>query len=166
MMRGIVIGSLITAVLLMGAAFAAATLWIGVLLSLFVGAIWLAGLGYGRSRLMGLSLAGLVTTAAVGAVLDVSPTLLVTSIALALFAWTMGDVAEQLTAVPEMRDEAAVIKKHVQWAGGVIGLGWLLGVVALNLQLGLAFGWVLLLGIIVIIALSLFVRRLRPEPLP
>lgn len=166
MMRGIVMGCLITAVMLMGAAFAAANLWIGVLLLLFIGAVWLAGMGYGRSRLISLSLAGLIATSAVGTVLDVSPTILITGIALALFAWTMENVAEQFTAVSQVRDEKEVIKKHVQWAGGIIGLGWLLGVAALNLQLGLTFGWVLLLGIVVVIALSLFVRRLRHEPLP
>jgi hypothetical protein len=46
----------------------------------------------------------------------------------------------------------------------VIGLGWLLGLIALNLQLSLTFGWGLLLGIVVVFALSRFVRRLQQEP--
>ena len=165
MMRGIVIGSLATAVFLIAFAFALENLWVGLLLSLFIGGIWLAGYWYGRSRLVTAGLASLIFVTVVVVILDVSPTILLTGIALALFAWTMENVEQQLTAVSAVRGESELIKKHVQWAGGLIGLGWLLGVVALNLQLTLTFGWVLLLGIVVVFALSRFMRRLQQDPL-
>ena len=166
MMRGIVIGSLVTAVFFLALAFALENLWVGLLLSLFIGAVWLAGFWYGRSRLVTVGFVSLIFATVVAVILDVSPTILLTGIALALFAWVMEDVGGQFTAVSDVRGESELIKKHVQWAGGLIGLGWLLGMAALNLQLTLTFGWVLLLGVIVVFALSRFVRRLQQEEMP
>jgi hypothetical protein len=163
MIRGIVTGCLITAVLFIGTAYGLANYWAGLLLSLLIGIVWLVGVWLDRSWLTMLGLVGLVLITAVAGLLGFSPILLLTGIALGLFAWTMGNFSHQITAVPNVRDEPQLIKKHMQWAGGTIGLGWLLGVVALKVQFTINFWWALVLGIVVIFALSRLVRRLQQE---
>lgn len=163
MMRRIVLGCLATAVFLIGVAFTLAGYWIGFLLVTAIGGLWLVGVQYGRSPLVTLGFVGLILVTAVAGALHASPMILLTGVALTLFAWTLGNVEQRLTAVDDIRDESELIKKHVQWVGGVIGLGWIFGMVALNVQLSLTFGWALLLGIMVVFALSRFVRRLQQE---
>jgi hypothetical protein len=163
MIRWIVIGCLITAVLLISAAFILANYWVGLPLVIVIGGIWLVGVWHSRSWLTTLGLVGMVMVTAVGAVLGLSPILLLTGVALAVFAWSMGNVARLLNAVSDVRDESSLIKTHVQWTGGVIGLGWLLGLIALNGQFSLKFGWVMGLGVVIVLALSWFVRRLQQE---
>jgi hypothetical protein len=163
-MRWMVQGSVAIAVLLVGIAFSLTQIWSGLPLSILVGALWLAGDHTGRSWLAAVALVSLVLVTAVGGILGVSAALLLTAIALALFAWTMGNVSRPLTAVTDVRREPDLIKTHARWAGGIIGLGWLLGLIALNLQLTLTFGWGLLLGIVVVFTTSRFVRRLQREP--
>jgi hypothetical protein len=101
MMRRIVTGSLVTAVLLVGLGLAVADIWIGLPLCIFIGGFWLAGVLYGRSWLVTLGFVSLILVTAVAGLLGVSGTMLLTGIALALFAWTMRNVGQQLTAGSE-----------------------------------------------------------------
>jgi hypothetical protein len=164
MMRWLVTGCVITAVLLLGAAYGLGNYWVGLLPVILIGIIWLAGVWLGRSWPTTVGLVGLVLITAVAALLGLAPILLLTGMALALFAWNLGNVNRMLTAVPDIRDESALIKTHLQWSGGTIGLGWLLGLIALNIQFSINFWWALVLGIVVVFALSHLVRRLQQEP--
>ena len=165
MIRWIVTGCLITAVLLISAAFILANYWVGLLLVIVIGGIWLVGVWYARSWLTTVGLVGVVLGTAVAGLLGLSPVLLLTGIALTLFAWTLGNIGQRLVAVSDVRDERELIKTHLQWAGGVIGLGWFLGMIALSAQFALSFGWALVSGILVVFTLSRFVDRLQQETL-
>jgi hypothetical protein len=164
MIRWLITGCVVTAVLLLGAAYGLGNYWIGLLPVILIGIIWLAGVWLGRSWPTTVGLVGLVLITAVAGLLGLAPVLLLTGMALALFAWNLGNVNRMLTAIPDVRDEPALIKTHLQWSGGAIGLGWLLGLIALNVQFSLQFGWVLALGMMVVLALRWFVRRLQQEP--
>ena len=165
MIRWIVIVGLMVASLLVGTAMVIDGYWAGLLLLAIIAASWLAGIWYGRSWLTTLGLVGLILVTAVGGILELLPVLLLTAVALALFAWDMGNYGRALAVVPDVRDEPGLIKIHMQWAGGMIGLGWLLGLIAINVQLPLNLGWTFGLGLVVVLGLRWLVRRLQREPM-
>jgi predicted Co/Zn/Cd cation transporter (cation efflux family) len=68
-----------------------------------------------------------------------------------------------LSQVSDVRDKRALIKGHLWRLGVVAGLGWLLGVVALSVQITFDFIWALALGLLVITSLSGVIRYLRRE---
>jgi hypothetical protein len=109
--------------------------------------------------------------AAVGVLLAASALLLLTGMVAGLVAWDLGHFRHSLRDVEDVRDEATLTQGHMWQLGLSAGLGWLLGAAALGLRLTFDFIGALILGILIIVALSGTVRlagrkHVRPRAVP
>jgi hypothetical protein len=150
----------------LGASYFLAGHWIWVLATGFIGLLWLAGAWRGHRWTATLGLSFFTVAAAIGIMLRFSPLWLLSSLVAALVAWDLDHFMQDLSQVKDIRDEAALVKGHLWRLGIVAGLGWLLGVVALRVQITFDFIWTLALSLLIIISLSGVIRYLRRENEP
>jgi hypothetical protein len=150
--------ALITSIVLAASAlmlaYAFGALWLPAAAILISGLLWIVGQRLGW-RWVALPMVGLfVVVAAVGAWLDLSPVLLLVGLIAALSAWHLDGFARQLQRVDAVERERALQRRHLRRLLLVDGLGLLLAVPALTLQINLNFGLALVLGLIAFLGLS------------
>jgi len=132
----------------------------------FIGLLWLTGAWRGQRWTSTLGLFFFTAAAAIGIMLRFPPLWLLSSVVAALVAWDLDHFMQELSQVKDIRDEAALIKGHLWRLGIVAGLGWLLGILALSVQITFDFIWTLALSLLIITSLSGVIRYLRRENEP
>ena len=88
---------------------------------------------------------------------------LISALVAALIAWDLDHFANILDDAAAIRDEANLKRRHLLRLGIVSGLGWLLGIVALNVRITFGFSLTLLLGLLLIVSLAGAIRYIRRE---
>jgi hypothetical protein len=162
-MRGIIVATTTLATAALTVLFALDALWIWAVGIALMGLLWLTESWHG---LIWVSTAGLLvftTVVVMGAMFTLSPFWLLSSQVAVLVAWDLDRFAHYLDGVTDLRDKTGLVKGHLGRLGAVAGLGWLLGVVALNVRLNFDFHWTLALGLMLVISLSGAIRHMRRE---
>jgi hypothetical protein len=116
------------AMVALGAGYALAGHWIWVMVTGFIGLLWLAGAWRGQRWTSTLGLSFFTVAAAIGIMLRFPSVWLLSSLVAALVAWDLDYFMQDLSQVKDIRDETALIKGHLWRLGIVVGLGWLLKV--------------------------------------
>lgn len=137
--------------------------WAWVAFIVLVGLLWLTEARHGQRWLATVGLLCFATLAAVGIISTFSAFWLLTSLVAALCAWDLSHFTHKLNDITDIRKQEQYIRAHLQRLGIVAALGWLLGLVALNLQLTVGFISALALAFLVIISLSGIIRYLQRE---
>ncbi len=147
----------------LAAGYVATERWTWVAGILVVALLWLAESWHGARWVASSALLLFTGAAVVGVFLDLPTLWLFTSLVAVLVAWDLDRFANHLDDVPEVRDETALTTSHVRRLGVVTGLGWILGLVALNVRFTFDFVVTLALALLVIVALSRAVRQVQRE---
>lgn len=147
----------------LAAGYVATERWSWVAIILLMGLLWLAEPLHGARWVATIGLLFFSTVAVVGVFLDLPTVWLLTSLVAVLVAWDLGHFAHYLDDVPEVRKEPELTVNHFRRLGIVAGLGWILGVVAINIHVTLDFVLTLALALLIVIALSGTVRHVRRE---
>lgn len=160
-MRWLASGSMALATLALAFGCAANGFWIGAIVAVLLGALWLAGWPRGWAWANPLALVGNVSTAALGVWLGGAPWALLLGVVATLAAWDLCHFAARLRRTPQIIGEAALITAHLRRLGVVIAAGLLLGILALTLRLGLSFGWALALLLLAALGLRALGRAMQ-----
>ena len=96
-----------------------------------------------------------------GAWVEVNQYWLIIAIISALAAWDIANLIARTRRVARIDDEDNIVVHHLRRLGGVLVIGLVVCLLALNLRLTLTFGWILILGFMMILALSKVVSFLR-----
>jgi hypothetical protein len=138
-------------------------LWFVALPILVLGAAWLAGWGRGWSWISSLGLALSTVAAAAGLLLGMGAGWMLAGLVAALAAWDLHHFSHTLEGVTRVEGEANLERRHLQRLLIAVGLGALLAIVALGIDVTLGFGLVLLLGLVAVLGLGQAVAFLRAE---
>jgi hypothetical protein len=141
--------------------FALHDLWAGTAAVLAAGALWL--LAQWRARPWA-SPAGLVVQAAAAAaaiLLGFGGGWPVLALVAALVAWDLDQFSQRMRAAGRVDDALGQERRHVRRLMVVAGLGGLLGLAALGLQVRLSFGLALLMAVVMMLCLSLVIGYMR-----
>jgi hypothetical protein len=149
------------ATLTLAAGYAFSGRWIWMTAILLVGLLWLTEPWHKGRWVATLALLLFPTIAGVGILLGISSFWLLTSVVILLVAWDLDHFWHYLADAPDTRDETELTTRHLRRLGFVAVSGWLLGIVALNVQIRLNFVLTLALAIVIVIALSGAIRQMR-----
>jgi hypothetical protein len=147
----------------LAASYAMVGRWGWVAAIMLVGLVWLSEPWHEQGWVSTLGLLALTGAAAMGVLLALPTFWLLSGLVAVLVAWDLSYFEQQLNAMEDVRNEGELMRTHLWRLGAVAGLGWILGVVALNIQLRFAFIWALLLAFLAVITLSQAVRHMRRE---
>ena len=150
------------AALLLALAYAIAGRWIGTLAAVLVGAAWLAGVWRELPSVSDVALVGAIVVAAAGPPQGAPALPLLLGVVAALVAWDLARFAARLRAA-EVADAPALERAHLRYVGSVAGVGLVLGGLALVVRVAIGFGWVILFGVVAIVALGQLVRMLQRD---
>jgi hypothetical protein len=128
-----------------------------------LGGLWLFGYWRGWAWMAPLGLVGFVGLSAIGLWLDLEAGWMVAGLVAALCAWDLQHFALGLQRVGRVEDGRALEQRHLLRLLAVAGLGLVLAVVALTIEIRLTFFQALLLGLLVIWGLSRGIGFLRRE---
>jgi hypothetical protein len=148
------------ATLLLALDYALGGHWIGVVASVALGCLWLAGLWRGWNETDSLGIVGFTSLAAVGVWLALAIPVLLASLVAALAAWDLDRFAQRLQRAGHASPTAALARAHLRRLLAVAGIGLLLSAVSFGIQLPIGFGWALLLGALAILGVSRTIRWL------
>lgn len=138
--------------------------WGGVLAGSVLGLVWITGLWRRWHWLTGAGLFGVAVLAAWGMWLGLPAAWLLAGVIAALAAWDLAHFARRLELPGHpVVNRAALVQAHLQRSGLAVGLGLLLGGIALALTLDLNLGRALLLGLPVIFGLAGLMRLIRRQ---
>ena len=144
----------IVAALAMIAAYALSALWVGSVISLALGLIWLVGQQRQVKWLVDLGLIAFTAIAAFGVWWGVAAGWMLFGTVAALAAWDLAHFTRRLEQADQVAAEARLRQAHLQQLLLIVGLGIGLGGVALGIQLKMNLGWGIALGLLVTIGLS------------
>ena len=102
-------------------------------------------------------------TIVMGTFFDVAIIWLIMGVVSALVAWDISYWTTRKNRVGRIDREDIMVKQHLRRLGGVLVIGLGFSLLALNLHLTLTFGWILILGFVMILALSRVVSYLRDQ---
>ena len=138
-------------------------LWFVALPILMLGVAWLAGQIRDWPWIAPLGLVVSTVAAAAGLLLGLGAGWMLAGLVAALAAWDLHHFSHTLEGVPRVEGARSLERRHLQRLLIAVGLGALLAVVALGVDVTLSFGFVLLLGLVAILGLSQAVAYLRTE---
>ncbi len=144
----------IVAALAMIAAYALSALWVGSVIILALSLIWLVGQQRQVKWLVDLGLIAFIVIAAFGVWWGVGGGWMLFSAVVALAAWDLAHFARRLGQVDQVAAEARLRQAHLWQLLMTVGLGFVLGGVALSIQLKMDLGWLIVLGLLVVVGLS------------
>ena len=162
-MRGLIVGSIVLAVVILTTHFALAGLWGWVIAIALMGLCWLAEPWHGARWVSTVALFFFAAVAALGSVWVLPAFLSLSGLVLVLVAWDLDHFAHYLGDVADVRDEPELLKRHLRRLGLVAGLGWFFAAVTLRVRVTFDFIGALALGLIVIVGLSGAIRQIRRE---
>lgn len=155
----IVLLSLGTAALMLGIPLAAKGAWGLALASLSVGGLWAVGHLRGVSPAPGGFL-GFLTLGALGTLLDLREAMLLGTVA-ALAAWDLDRFARRLRDVERVEDLEGLWSLHLRRLLPTLGMGLLLGGIALEGRIPLGLWGAILLGILGVLGIAQLLEGLR-----
>ncbi|MGM0401670.1 MAG: hypothetical protein ACQEQT_10275 [Chloroflexota bacterium] len=143
-------------------AYGLGDLWIGALMIVGMGSLWLLEQGdWGRTA--PVALISFIGAAVTGLWLGLASGLLLLSVVLALSTWDLDHFARRLRGVDQVEKAHDLERRHVGRLIVVDTLGLILGGAALTLEIRLDFYTVLLLALLAVLGLSQGIRLLRRE---
>ncbi len=153
--------SLAVAALSLGIGFGSKGLFGFVVLPLLIASFW--ALSHWRSWAWGnpLSFGLYCLVIAVGVWQGVSVVWLLLGIASSIVSWDLSHLIAKGKGVDKIIDQVGMMKRHFLRLGWVLVIGLGLCLLALNLHLTITFGWTLILGLLMFLALSRVIRFLR-----
>ena len=163
----VVILAIVIASLGMGSQYALDDRWWIALACGLAGVLWLP-----RSRFVAklravISLLFLTGVGVAGIILRYNLIGLLTNIVILLVAWDLDhfsrDLHQFVMDQDLEKDKMILFKSHLKRLGIVLGLGWILGVIALNLQIAINFTVALVLGLLGILSLLQVMRLFIQE---
>lgn len=137
--------------------------WLGTTGIGLLGILWVFGYVRGWGWMAYVGLVGFVAAAAIGLLLNLGVGWMVFGLVAALCAWDLHRFVLCLERVDRVVDERTMTKRHLGRLLAVAGLGLVLAVVALRIQVRLTFLMALLLGLMAVWGLSRAVGFLRRE---
>ena len=143
--------------------YASTARWVWVAAITLVGLLWLTEPWHAGSWAPTLGLLFFIALTAAGAIMRLSHFWLFANLTAVLVAWDLDQFSHYLGDVDDVRNETELIKSHGQRLGSVVLLGWLLGLVALRVQLTFHFILTLALSLLVIVSLGRAIRYARRE---
>lgn len=151
------------ATVVLAAVFAWAGMWGWVAAVLLLGVLWLAQSWHGQRWMPTLGLLSFTLIALMGAFFNLSSFWLLTGLVATLVAWDLDHFATVLDDVETIHNETTLKGRHFRRLGIVAGLGWLLGVAALNVRFAFGFSITVVLGLVLVASLSSAIRYIRRE---
>jgi hypothetical protein len=142
-----------TAALALALGYAGQALWAGASLCVAIGLVWLAQ-SRGAHWATDACLAGWVGLAAFGAWQGLLAGWMLLGLVAALAAWDLDHFAERLRAAGHVAQRTELTRAHLRRLAIVVGMGLLLGSIALGVRYELTFGWALLVAALAIYSLS------------
>jgi hypothetical protein len=158
MTKRVVTISIVAAALLPAIGYAQSARWLGALLCVLVGAAWIAG---ARGNLGWAAAAGfllLVGFSGFGALTGVPPGWGLAGVVAALAGWDLSAFAGRLARAGRVVDEALLWRAHLRRLALTLCAGAVLGALPLLVRFELSFGWLLVLGVVAVVALSRTIR--------
>ena len=161
--RALTLGSIALSALALAAGYApdAAPAWYAAIG--LVALLWLAAEWQGRGRATGLAFALVVVLAAVGVLLGHRVLWLALAVTAAVTAWLLGGLTRRLAALPHVPDRDARARRFARRLLALDALSLALAAVALQVHVDLTFAVALLLGGLLVYALSRVIGTLRRE---
>jgi len=157
--------SIVLAALALTSAYGLDAVWIPAGAILFLATLWLAGQsikGTAYRGWMSWVVVGLfIVVAVAGAWLDLSPLLLTIGLTATVSAWDLDYFARQLNGVDRVVESRKLTRRHLQRLLIVDGVGLLIAVLALNVQIRLSFAPALGLGLIALLGLIRVIDFMR-----
>lgn len=153
---GLAVGSLVIG-------YGQAGWWDWVLIPAILGGMWVFGYWRGWGWMASVGLVGIAGLSALGLWLNLDAGWMVAGLVAALCAWDLHHFAQCLQRVGQAEDERALEQRHLLRLLAVAGLGLVLAVVALSIEIRLTFFQALLLGLLVVWGLSRGISFLRRE---
>ena len=132
-----------------------------VMLAVGVSLIWLSGLWRGWTWSANVGFVGFAAVAALGAWLGMWPAGMLVALIMALVAWDLHRFLLRLGSADYVIDALNLQKIHLRQLAIVTGVGLVLGILALSIELNLGLGWVILIGLIVALGLNWLVGFTR-----
>jgi hypothetical protein len=140
--------------------------WAWSLAVVALAAAWLLGHVRRWPRVSDAGLPLLTGLAAVGVLLGLSPEAMLLGLVGALCAWDLDHFLRRVAGRVQVPDPALLARRHLGRLLAVAGLGLLLGLVALRVELRLSLLAALLLGLLAVLGLGRAVRYLRRHSPP
>jgi hypothetical protein len=153
----------IVAALAMIAGYTLSALWLGSVIILALGLVWLVGQQRQVKWLVDLGLIAFTAIAAFGVWWSVAAGWMLFGTVAALAAWDLAHFARRLEQADQVAAEARLRQAHLQQLLLIVGLGFGLGGVALGIQLKMNLGWGIALGLLVTIGLSRVLGSVKNE---
>lgn len=141
--------------------YALSDLWAGVVAVLATGGLWLLGQLRTLSWTSSVCLVVQTVAAAVAVLNGVWGGWPVIGLVAALVAWDLDEFAQRLRAAGRVDDVPGQERRHIQRVLIVAGIGGLLAIVGLVLQVRLSFGLAHLLAALAMLGLSLVIGIMR-----
>ena len=139
-------------------AYAVRLQWAGALIVVALGGLWLLGERRGWGWTGGVGLSGCVAAAVAGIWSDLPALWMLVSVVSTMVAWDLHRFERRRSMAGDVEAMDEVARIHLQRVLLVAGLGILLGGITLGTGLQLNFAWALVLGAVLILALSRVLR--------
>ncbi len=138
------------------AGFAREGFWYPMILVFLTGLIWLSEQwGWLPWKIIGsIGLAVFTIAATVLAVVGFPAILILLCLILTLIAWDLDGFLSRTMEAGYIENATGLERRHLKRTAITSGLGLILGGVALEMKIDLAFGWILVLGLVIIILLN------------
>ena len=147
----------------LGLGYGLAALWVPLAAILVMGGLWILGQRAGWSWIAWPMVVLFAAAAALGTLLELNRVLLTVGLIAALSAWDLNGFAGQLRRVDAVEQEGTLKRRHLLRLLTVDGLGLLLALLALVVEIKLSFGLALVLGLAALLGLSRAIRYFRRE---
>jgi|HigsolmetaAR201D_1030396.scaffolds.fasta_scaffold07843_3 hypothetical protein len=135
--------------------------WLGILVSVLMGGLWVVAQHQGWRSIEALGLLVTFGLAAVGVLLELNSFTMLLGIAAGIAAWDIDRFRQRMRAVSTVEDEDALIRHHLQRLAIGLGIGTVLSLIAMGIRIPLGFGWVALIAFLAMFGLSQAIRILN-----
>ena len=153
--------TIIIATLTLALGYALIPVWLGAIIVVTLGLVWLVGQQRRMDWLNDLSFALFTVAAAFGVWWGAPAGWMLAGAAAALAAWDLARFDRRLAQVEQIAGEGQLRRDHLRRLLAAAGLGLGFGALALSLQFELSIGWAILLGLLVVIVLSRIIQVAR-----
>lgn len=160
-MKNLVSVCIVIAMASLALAYGWASLWLGSGLTIAAGLLWLAGERLTWPGWPDLGLVALLAVAGVGMTQALPAGWLLGSNVVTLVAWDLAHFERRLNVEHPILEEARLWQAHLRQLAGVVGLGLLLGWLALSFETAFGLVWAIGLGLLAIMGLGRLIRAVR-----
>lgn len=152
---------LLLAVATLAIAYALVGGWMFSIILIVLGGVWLAAQVRGAHGLGGFLLLLFLVAAAMNFWMGGPGWLLLFAVVTSLGAWDLNHFLQRLGEVDRVEFASGLGRSHLRRLALVEGIGLLAGLVALTVKIELQFGWVALLVLLVVFAISRVIAFVR-----